>query len=132
MHLIAAGRKEFRKPYKPSSIYQSHVVVCGNLCATTVERFVEEFLSIGETFSGGVTMSVLLAPELDPSLKVMMKVPKYKKNTHFICGSPQTEGDLTLARAHQAQAIFLLANVQNDAQIEENSVLLSAISTAAI
>jgi hypothetical protein len=104
MHLMAAAKKEFRKGYKPSSIYANHVVVCGNLCATTVERFVEEFLSIGEGGgSGGVTMSVLLAPELDPALKVMMKVPKYKKNTHFICGSPQIEGDLALARAHKAQ-----------------------------
>ena len=127
MHIIAAARIPYRVSYKPTSANERHVVLCGNLSSSGVERFAEEFFH-ADSASNGSRMIVLLSPVIDNSLELILNKPTNKHRMHFICGSPQISTDLSLAKAHNALAIFLLSNVQEETRHEEDSVLMSAIS----
>jgi hypothetical protein len=124
---IARTRRLHRYPYVPSRMDQGHIILCGNLQTSSIERFATEFFHperVGNKFQ----KIVILVENAEHSLVRFVSAPKNKDKLFLICGSPQNDVDLSLAHAHKADAIYLLVPADGDPLREETSVQLSCIS----
>ena len=124
---IARNRQLHRYAYIPSRMDRGHIVLCGNLQTSSIQRFIMEFFH-EERDENIFKIVVILVPSAERPLTRLLSTPKFKDKVHLICGSPQNDNDLALARAHKAEAVYILVPADGNTEAEDVCVQLSCVS----
>eukprot|EP00753_Platysulcus_tardus_P017880 PLAT6619.1.p1 GENE.PLAT6619.1~~PLAT6619.1.p1 ORF type:complete len:1209 (+),score=570.20 PLAT6619.1:146-3772(+) len=125
-------QSKFRKSFVPE-FGQTHVLVVGNITASSLKRFFDEFYHADRFESGREALeriAVVLSPE-EPSeeIRSLILQPRLSSRVQYVVGSVLVTKDLLRVSADKCLACFILANKQaKDVMSEDSSTVLRALS----
>ncbi|XP_055346144.1 calcium-activated potassium channel subunit alpha-1-like isoform X2 [Paramacrobiotus metropolitanus] len=108
-HLIPAPQ---RYPVADRNLNYNHVIVCGHVNYQMAMHFLNDFYDDAKTKGTAKIQVVFLHPE-EPNEAFVVLLNSYQESVEYIKGSPLNDADLERARAINACACLVFANLRS-------------------